>query len=406
MSVLSNSGLINYGKVTLPSVGNWGTNMNIVKDPPKSIMTKRKIKVGQDVSINDMIDQSGDRSCEAINKFARGVNPSVSVSYTNYGNNGGQRGAGMNNTTHASLPYKIMKDGAFRPPMRTLEELLPVSRQRIPVFGGNSYKQDVDYSKSRPNGCNNRILKDILTLDIKPTRTYKKQSKLVEPFDVKYIVKKALNTSATSAKNDKSKYVYNNHLNTTKNIKDVLAKQTTTNKSKKTNLNNNHLNTENFTQNVLKTSATSRKSNKRMNKRVEHESLPHSFKDVKSTNYTAPKSRKLEKLMETFNAENSMKNIKHTIEYNAPKTKSKNVRFAQKDIVLARNTPLTSKTSSKGGHKFVNSQRSEFKLPPKIKAGGFTNNGVKPVVSKVNVLKDLDSRKFGLIQSMKHNKNF
>ena len=38
---LSYSGITNYGKATLPSVDSWGTNMNILKDPPKSITTRK-----------------------------------------------------------------------------------------------------------------------------------------------------------------------------------------------------------------------------------------------------------------------------------------------------------------------------------------------------------------------------
>ena len=44
---LSYSGLTNYGRVTLPSVDTWGTNMNILRDPPKSVMTRRIDKVGE-----------------------------------------------------------------------------------------------------------------------------------------------------------------------------------------------------------------------------------------------------------------------------------------------------------------------------------------------------------------------
>ena len=44
---ISYSGLSNYGKATLPSVDTWGTNMNILKDPPKSIQTRRIDRVGQ-----------------------------------------------------------------------------------------------------------------------------------------------------------------------------------------------------------------------------------------------------------------------------------------------------------------------------------------------------------------------
>ena len=86
----SYSGLTNYGKASLPSAEGWGSNMNILRDPPKSIHTRRLDKVGQTSDITAMIDDSGNRVCEGINVFARGVNPMVSVSYNNVGNNGGQ----------------------------------------------------------------------------------------------------------------------------------------------------------------------------------------------------------------------------------------------------------------------------------------------------------------------------
>ena len=43
MSV-SYSAIIGHGtgKVTLPSVDTWGTNMNILKDPPKSVFTRNR----------------------------------------------------------------------------------------------------------------------------------------------------------------------------------------------------------------------------------------------------------------------------------------------------------------------------------------------------------------------------
>ena len=78
---LSYSGIVNYGKVTLPSVESWGTNMNILKDPPKSVHTRKIDKVGETSAITTSIDESGDRFCEAINYYARGQNPMVSVSY-------------------------------------------------------------------------------------------------------------------------------------------------------------------------------------------------------------------------------------------------------------------------------------------------------------------------------------
>ena len=71
---ISYSGLTNYGKATNPSVEMGLGSMNILRDPPRSITTRRVDKVGQTSSITEMIDDSGNRACEAINLYARGVN--------------------------------------------------------------------------------------------------------------------------------------------------------------------------------------------------------------------------------------------------------------------------------------------------------------------------------------------
>ena len=116
--MLSYSSLTNSGKVTLPSVDSWGTNMNIIRDPPKSIMTRRRDKVGENNDMLQMIDNS-DRSNEAIMRFSRGVNPSVSVSYSN--NGGSLQNFG---NQQARLPYSINKDGDFRPPVQAPQDSL------------------------------------------------------------------------------------------------------------------------------------------------------------------------------------------------------------------------------------------------------------------------------------------
>lgn len=119
---ISYSGLVNYGKATLPSVESWGTNMNIFRDPPKSVQTRKIDKVGETSAITSMVDDSGDRFCEAINYYARGQNPMVSVSYGQ-----GQRKS-CGNGGEAFLPYRVVREGAFRPPIWRQEDLLPLSR--------------------------------------------------------------------------------------------------------------------------------------------------------------------------------------------------------------------------------------------------------------------------------------
>ena len=110
---------------TLPS---W-ERPNILREPPKSIHTKKKERVEMgDVSY--MIRNDDSRINEGISYLARGINPMVDVSYSNYGGNGAKLTTMA--TPTATNPYKIIKDGAFRPPIMTQEDLLPLSRMRRP----------------------------------------------------------------------------------------------------------------------------------------------------------------------------------------------------------------------------------------------------------------------------------
>lgn len=107
-------------RVTLPSVESWGTNMNIVKDPPKSLFTRRIDKTGDTQQILLAQDDSGDRIAECIQVYARGTNPMVSVQFQNAGNS-----TSGYSSQAVSLPYKIE---TFRPPVLRQEDLLPLSR--------------------------------------------------------------------------------------------------------------------------------------------------------------------------------------------------------------------------------------------------------------------------------------
>ena len=102
--------------LTMPSVVSWGTNNNILKDPPKSITTRKINKVGDNMDIINMQDESGDRINEYVKVYSRSLNPSVSVSYSNHGSNGGQKLGTYLGGRMASLPYKIAVDGDVRVP--------------------------------------------------------------------------------------------------------------------------------------------------------------------------------------------------------------------------------------------------------------------------------------------------
>ena len=122
---LSYSMLTTNRRVTLPSVEMWGTNMNILADPPSGKFTRRIDKVGDTQGVLLSQESSGDRIAEAINVYARGVNPMVSVSYDNNSNNAGAPGT-IKNIGQARLPYK---PEVFHPPSFRQEDLMPLSRQ-------------------------------------------------------------------------------------------------------------------------------------------------------------------------------------------------------------------------------------------------------------------------------------
>lgn len=119
--MLSYSSLRTSPKVTLPSVEMWGTNMNILRDPPKSVYTRRIDKVSDTQQITLQESESNDRRLENINVYARNVNPMVGVSYNNYGNST-NRGSGQK---QATLPYKVEN---VRPPLLSQYDLQPLSR--------------------------------------------------------------------------------------------------------------------------------------------------------------------------------------------------------------------------------------------------------------------------------------
>jgi hypothetical protein len=200
--MLSYSAITNRGKITLPSVDNWGTNLNILKDPPKSIHTRYKATVGSNNDVLEEVGDSGNRIAEYINVFARGVNPSVSVSYSNTGsNNSGNMSVG--GQTHAKLPYRIMRDGAFRPPIYTQEDLLPGSRLPRVKTEAHTNIMNVDYSKKlfdQEQQENSRQIKDdVLHTFVRPTAVYKIDKPQDQTYDVKFSIKEVIKKGSVSS---------------------------------------------------------------------------------------------------------------------------------------------------------------------------------------------------------------
>ena len=188
--MLSYSSLVNRGKVTLPSVDSWGTNNNIKRDPPKSIMTRRIEKVTDTNQLVKMVDNC-DRSNEAILRFSRGVNPSVSVSYSN--NGGSLQNFG---NQQAFLPYRINKDGDFHPPVQPPLDLLPLSRMKynnVQVITTPSlphFTKELD--NSRNVTASRTVKQEIISSSVQAPQTYKLQKPFQEPFEVKYNINENL----------------------------------------------------------------------------------------------------------------------------------------------------------------------------------------------------------------------
>ncbi len=258
---LSYSAITNRGKVTLPSVDIWGTNNNIIKDPPKSIHLRRIDKVGENMDIVKMIDNS-DRHSEAIMRFSRGINPSVSVSYSN-------------NTSgiQAKLPYSINKDGDFHPPVLAPQDLLPLSRlPRNSTFVITNPTMP-DTSKQLNNARNvntTRAVKhDIISAHVRPTLTYNLQKPIQEAYDVSYNIQPVLLKSCSTQKISSDRTVQNVIKPTKVIIDNNITAFAYSNKSTpnifNNPINNGFLDTERFLQNPLNTSASSNQNNSNNN---------------------------------------------------------------------------------------------------------------------------------------------
>lgn len=289
---ISYSGIVGYGKATLPSVESWSSNMNILRDPPKSITTRRVDRVGDTSEITQMIQESGDRACETIKVYARGVNPMVAVSYDNYGRNGGQNN--VNNKTNSFLPYRVMRDGAFRPPIVDQRNLLPLSR--LPRAWTSSFSQPgfADFSKKAmcptENAKGAKKSEQMLKACIRPTATYKIATPVKETFEIKHVIKNPLHIEASAGINPNKKInaevgkVYNN-IN-----QDVIKPDIHVNigNSSINKQGENYLNTEKYIHDVLQGDITSNISRDVRVTMVENLHPNNSVKEQFTIDYTTP----------------------------------------------------------------------------------------------------------------------
>jgi hypothetical protein len=188
---------INRAHFTLPG---WEQE-NILRDPPRSIHTRKneRIEAGD---VNYLIRENQDRVSDSISYYAKGVNPMVSVSYGNYGANKGSHISSAH-STQASLPYKIARNGAFRPPMYKIWQRLPLSRMQRDDTSVQPRPGSTLTAWSRTN-TESRIDKDpiraaihpIINYPFQPTNMFEASDNAVKIFNSPRIIRPSVSVAS------------------------------------------------------------------------------------------------------------------------------------------------------------------------------------------------------------------
>ena len=405
---ISYSGLVNHGKVTLPSVDTWGTNMNILRDPPASITTRRINKVGDTSNITSMIDDSGNRACEVIQVYARGVNPFVSVDYGNQGNNGGQLSGGITEGVYpgraAKLPYSVMRDGAFRPPVMLQGDLLPLSR--LPRVWTSSFTQPgfADFSRKMRTCGTAENTKEVKTSTLKsfirPTAVYKIETPISEPFEVKYVIQPTITINATSG--TRTLDIKQQHVGRpTKEIDEKhvnIMAQSTKSSNITSYVDNNNFNPERYLQDTNAHFVSSNLSSNNNN----HTSI----EDVLDLT-NLPVHLELRNISATAafsgNEQNNYLHDDIKLSRNLPEYETKTNRGDQRinkniqhenNIELQRNMPMNSFVSNPTARGFSDHGSRDAYLAPKIQPGGFSVPAQIPMQGRMqNVIDNKESEK-------------
>ena len=425
---------IQYAKLThttLPSVEGWGSNANILRDPPKSITTRRIDKVGQNIDITELVDDSGDRINEGINVYARGVNPMVSVSYDNNSNNAGISGNPTSTSAQpqARLPYPAFDNGAFRPPILTQRDLLPLSRLPRTWFSTLSTPGFVDFSKTQQQANSYRALKEANNVyNVKPNKTASIEKPLIENFKMlNSINDRHINVNATSGiKSDyQSTYtrenidlykgINDNSLNVFANsnlgkeishnlegfsidenryIQDSLVHEGYTNLSRNNaqNLSNISMDTSKYVQDVDYYQASSNSSADISNKSLDqlYDNGRMTVKDdiiQYSTNAGIKPNHTF--LNEIAAPILEMRNPQFQVNSQLSDSRVNRRVEHTNELQFERNTPLTNfKTNVTKLEDFesMNLSSRNFRLDPTLQKGGFNNAGVQPTIERVDLI--------------------
>lgn len=174
---ISYSAIISKPKVTLPSVESWGTNMNILREPSKSVHTRRKDKVS-DILFSQVVQDGtimgGDRLAENILVYGRGLNVTKV-----YGPD----------KDRPKQTYRLETNGAFRPPILRQEQLMPLSRQSRNWTDQFTNPGFTDYSHKLSCKAEKRTIRDnVLHSEVQPNAVYKTNFVTREPYKVKHVI--------------------------------------------------------------------------------------------------------------------------------------------------------------------------------------------------------------------------
>ena len=415
--------------LTLPSVENWNTNTNILKLPPQAVFTRRRDKVGDDLQITAWIDESGDRVCEGISKFARGINPMVSVSYSNY--NAGTNGNPLtySGKTEAKLPYRVMDNGAFRPPILTQQDLLPLSRLPRNKTSVVSSPEFPNYLKKIENPTQMRsVKKEVIKTSVRPSAYLKFDHSPCHLAESKYSVKDQLIVSANSGLRTLDIKSIEEIKPVKEIVDDVIRANVTvqygSNLTEKRSIDNSHFNTTKYiNDDTLNGNMTTNISGHTKN--IETKGFDRGVKDdIAIISYT-PNIYGHTKNIETKGFDRGVKDDIAIISYTPNVRGNDKVEHIYSDIELDRKMPLyqmnsniidskrrtnlshtneiilESKTQGSavaniGG----NSMRSvdnitnrNLNLRPSLQKGGFENKGFIPTTQKDNMMKKLNNTK-------------
>jgi hypothetical protein len=420
---LSYSAIIGHKKVSCPSVEGWGTNMKIQKDPPKSITTRRIEKVSE---TNDTFIQSSeslDRMVENISYFAKGINPSVSVDYGNYGNNGGQNRVttgGISEKTssgdklhsgHAYLPFTVNKDGAFRPPVKAPFDLLPLSRIPRATTSATTNKFIVDFSKTSqfPSGISRSINENIITRNIVPSATYKINPSPIKPYEVKYVIKNKLQFDENAGNTG------NRTMDITSQIVKVPTKEINQNLIRSKNVISNNgtssnlkyadfsnMNTGKYTQDTLHSSVVSNISSNLNKTNVEDligfdvkKNIQNSLHSSVASNISSNLNKTNVEDLIGFDVKKNIQNFKN-ISYTPTKSSYTKEDLIHKDIELNRDILKGSMTTNKNSsQRRVNNQHQhQYEQKRNLPSYSFTTSNTRPIDRKDTV--DINSRVYKL----------